>query len=208
MIRIVNKGDLREVALIHKECFGEHFASHLCKDRDCKLLQRFYYELYELNPDYFIVSEEGGSINGFCVGYRMCKNDFMERFIRNNRTKVVLNTVRLLLACDKVAWKKVKNYFIKSSRPKFEVINHEYDYVPKEETADLLSICVLPEHRGKGYAMQLIEEYLKILKESGMKLCLLSVENKNSAAVKLYEKAGFIPYRKMGEEGMTYMRLL
>ena len=208
MIRSVNINDLKDVALIHKKCFSEHFASHLCIDKDCEILQRFYLELYELNPDYFIVTEENNTINGFCVGYRMSRNDFMERFIKKNKIKVALNTLRLLVSCDKVAWKKVKNFFIKSSRPVFEVINHEYDYIPEVETADLLSICVLPEHRGKGYAKRLIEEYLKILKDSGMKLCLLSVENKNSSAVNLYIKAGFIPYRKMGEEGMTYMRLL
>lgn len=208
MIRAIVENDLRDIAVIHKKCFGDHFASHLCTDRDSFLLQRFYKELKDLNPDYFILSEEAGTINGFCVGYRMSRSNFMENFIRNNRIKVGLNTLRLLLSFDKVAWKKVKRQFVKSSRPKFEVINHQYDYIPQNETADLLSICVLPEYRGKGYAKQLIEEYLNILKVSGMKLCLLSVANENDSAKGLYEKCGFIPYRKIGDEGMTYMKLL
>lgn len=208
MTRKATVNDLIAVARIHKVCFSEHFASHLCIDKECYLLQRFYNELYDLNPDYFIVSEEDGAVNGFCVGYRMVRDNFMGNFIKNNRFKVGLHTLRLLICFDKIAWLKVKRQFIKSTRPKFEVIDHKYDYISKEETADLLSICVLPEHRGKGYARQLIEDYLKILKDSGMKLCLLSVANENASAKGLYEKCGFIPYRKIGDEGMTYMKLL
>lgn len=208
MIRNIRDKDLREVALIHKACFSDHFASHLCIDKECFLLQQFYKELYELNSDYFIVSEEYGTVNGFCVGYRMSRDNFMKNFIKHNRFRVGLHTLRLLICFDKVAWMKVKRQFIKSARPKFEVINHQYDYIPKDQTADLLSICVLHEYRGKGYARKLIENYLKILKDSGMKLCLLSVANENDSAKGLYEKCGFIPYRKIGDEGMTYMKIL
>lgn len=57
MIRTIDEIDIRTIAVIHKKCFSEHFASHLCKDKDCKLLQRFYYELSECKYGFIIRKE-------------------------------------------------------------------------------------------------------------------------------------------------------
>jgi len=73
---------------------------------------------------------------------------------------------------------------------------------------DLLSVCVLPESRGKGYAQGMMEAYLAVMKANGRKLCLLSVKTCNLRARRYYERNGFEIYRTRGEDGLTYMKLL
>ena len=52
-------------------------------------------------------------------------------------------------------------------------------------------IFVLKEHRGKGLARGLIGELIKILRNKKIKQVILSVNVKNSPAIKLYKKLGF-----------------
>ena len=77
-----------------------------------------------------------------------------------------------------------------------------------EERGDLLSVCVLPDCRGKGYAQGMMENYLDAMKKAGRKLCLLSVKKDNERAKQYYERNGFELYRTRGNEGLTYIKLL
>lgn len=52
-------------------------------------------------------------------------------------------------------------------------------------------IFVLKNHRGKGYAKELVSELIKILKNKKINQIILSVNIKNSPAIKLYKKLGF-----------------
>lgn len=208
MIRQAKEDDLQQIAKIHKTCFANHFASHISGDKECYLLQRFYLEFINTSPELFLVEECDGEVVGFCMGYKMEQGDFMLSFFKHNIVKTLWRFFVLLISFDKVAWEKLNTLVNRKSRPKFEVINHSFDYIKQKEIADLLSICVLPDFRGKGFAQKLILSYLQRVKELNRKLCLLSVEVTNVAAIHLYEKSGFIPYRKMGETGMTYLNYL
>ena len=56
----------------------------------------------------------------------------------------------------------------------------------------IISIAVLPEHRGKGLGRALIEKALeKMVKFYNAKSCYLEVRVSNEPAISLYKKAGF-----------------
>jgi len=56
----------------------------------------------------------------------------------------------------------------------------------------IISIAVLPEHRGKGLGRELIEKALEAMtKFYNAKTCYLEVRVSNESAIKLYKKVGF-----------------
>lgn len=61
----------------------------------------------------------------------------------------------------------------------------------------IVSVAVLPEHRGKGLGRILVEEALKAAKEKGCKEMYLEVRVTNSIAIRLYETLGFKVVQKL-----------
>lgn len=55
-------------------------------------------------------------------------------------------------------------------------------------------VCIHPDFRGRGYGKQLFGSFVSRMKLIGMKL-FLEVECTNTAAVKLYERHGFVVSR-------------
>ncbi|MCC7570980.1 GNAT family N-acetyltransferase [Candidatus Micrarchaeota archaeon] len=58
-------------------------------------------------------------------------------------------------------------------------------------TLHLTDVVVLPEYRGKGIGLKLIEKIKEWAGENKIQYITLSVSFKNNFAVQLYEKAGF-----------------
>ena len=170
----------------------------------------FYLEYLKDNPELFVVADdEAHGIVGFCMGYYMDKNDQMQNFLRNNRLRVLWKTFLLLLSVNGPTWKKVLSRFKhKPSVGDWTIVNDKYENILNNQRGDLLSVCVLPDCRGKGYAQGMMERYLAVMKEHGRRLCLLSVKTDNMRARRFYERNGFELYRTRGEEGFTYMKLL
>lgn len=70
----------------------------------------------------------------------------------------------------------------------------------------LSNVVVAKEHRGKGAGTQVIRALTEWSMNHGAKYMYLQVMKKNSAAVSLYEKIGFLPisehhYRIKKEDG-------
>ena len=61
-----------------------------------------------------------------------------------------------------------------------------------EERAQITTIGVDPEHRGKGYAKTLMEHMLEVCSSKGVKIYSLEVRVSNQAAISLYQRFGFI----------------
>ncbi len=59
------------------------------------------------------------------------------------------------------------------------------------DEAEILTICILPIHRAKGAASQLLQQFYRNTKENGIRHIFLEVNENNRAALKLYEKKGF-----------------
>lgn len=60
------------------------------------------------------------------------------------------------------------------------------------EEAEVLTVCVLPEHRRRGIAGQLLDAALARLGELGIRRIVLEVATDNAAARALYRRGGFV----------------
>lgn len=212
MIRQATINDLDGIAKVHAVCFPESYVTQLSKFQCLcgNLLPEFYREFMNDNPELFVVAEDDNKkIVGFCMGYYMDKDDQMSNFLHKNSIKVAIKSVLLLLTGNKHAWSKITARIIhKPTVADWTIVNGKYEYITNAERGDLLSVCVLPDCRGKKYAQEMMELYLKQMKDAGRKLCLLSVRQENTRAIKYYERNGFELYRTRGTEGFTFMKLL
>lgn len=214
MIRQATINDLEGIAQVHSACFPDSYSTQLSRFKMAigggNLLTSFYLEYIKDNPELFVVAkDEKHGIVGFCMGYYMDKDDQMQNFLRNNRLRVMWKTLLLMLSGNRPTWKKMFSRFKhKPSVSDWTIVNYKYEHILNNQRGDLLSVCVLPDFRGKGYAQCMMERYLAVMKEHGRKLCLLSVKTDNMRARRYYERNGFELYRTRGEEGLTYMKLL
>jgi Acetyltransferases len=214
MIRQATLNDLPAIACVHRVCFPDSYSSQLSLFRSPigggNLLESFYMEYMNDNPELFVVADdENSGIVGFCMGYYMDKDDQMQNFFRKNRFCVLWKTFLLLLIGNKQAWNKILSRLKhKPDISDWTIVNDKYEYIKNKERGDLLSVCVLPDCRGKGYAQGMMEYYLDAMKKAGRKLCLLSVKKDNERAKRYYERNGFELYRTRGNEGLTYIKLL
>lgn len=179
-------------------------------NRGGNLLVSFYREYLNDNPELFwVADDEDKGIVGFCMGYYMDKDDQMQNFMKHNRFKVLWKTLLLMLSGNKQTWNKMLARFKhKPSQSDWTIVNDKNEHILNNQRGDLLSVCVIPEGRGKGYAQSMMEAYLTAMKTHGRKLCLLSVKTDNLRARRYYERNGFEIYRTRGEDGLTYMKLL
>ncbi|MEM7480235.1 MAG: ribosomal protein S18-alanine N-acetyltransferase [Acidobacteriota bacterium] len=69
------------------------------------------------------------------------------------------------------------------------------------DEGELLRIGVLPEHRSRGIADELLREGLRRLRKLGARLCHLEVREDNPAAIGLYRRHGF---RSVGQRTGYY----
>ena len=68
-----------------------------------------------------------------------------------------------------------------------------------DDTTPLLSISLLPEHRGRGIGTALMDRLLDHLRTLGHRRASLSVQKANPA-LRLYRRAGFVGHREEGDE--------
>ncbi|HYI88655.1 MAG TPA: GNAT family N-acetyltransferase [Beijerinckiaceae bacterium] len=71
------------------------------------------------------------------------------------------------------------------------------------DEAEILSVAVAPEARGRGYARALLADHLQGLAHAGVRTVHLEVENGNESALSLYRRLGFA---KVGEREGYYVR--
>ena len=212
MIRQARIQDLPDIARVHRICFPDSYSSQLCRmDTPFfggNLLISFYLEYFNDNPELFWVADDDEKgIVGFCMGYYMDKDDQMQNFMKHNRLRIIWKTFFLLLSFNNQAWKKIFSRIKhKPSLNDWTIVNDRYENILNDQRGDLLSVCVVPDGRGKGYAQDMMDAFLAAMKNHGRKLLLLSVKTDNIRARKYYERNGFELYRKRGEDGLTYMK--
>ena len=205
-IRQATYEDLREIARVHAICFPKHLSTRIGAGNDCYLLSQFYKEFINDCPELFVVAvDESDKVVGFCMGYYLDKAGQQSKYIHNNRLRVLSRIGWLMLKGDKLVWRKFK---MRYRKPQFEILDHSIDNMPKSDIGDLLSICMIPEFRGKGYAQNMIAEFLTRMKAQGRLICLLSLGVSNARAKRFYERNGFTLYRKIGSTTITLMKRL
>jgi ribosomal-protein-alanine N-acetyltransferase len=76
--------------------------------------------------------------------------------------------------------------------------------------AEIHSIAVAPDERGRGVAMALLNRTLALLLRGGFKTVFLNVRLENAAAIRLYRKLGFHRIRRVDgyyEDGAPAWRM-
>ena len=201
MIRQVNLDDLKKLVKVHIACFPDSFSTQLGE----KLLIKMYTEYIVESPELFLLAEEEGKVIGFVMGYYFDSGDCLRRFKKKNQVLFFSKILWLLLTRNKPAWKKLNT----TIRPAtgFTLIDPTINIYKKSEMADLLSICVLSEYRGKGIANNLIDAYEKVLIENNRKICTLTVADINGRGISFYKKHGYAICRK-AEGCKTYYKVL
>ena len=211
-VRQATISDMPEVSRVHSVCFPDSYSTQLSKYTPIcgNLLNKFYLEYIKDNPELFLVAEDDNqNIVGFCMGYYMDKDNQMSNFLRHNCLPILMKTLILLVFMNRQTWGKVLARFKhKPDISDWTIVNHNYEDIGNNKRGDLLSVCVLPEYRGRGLSQQLMESYLTVMKEHGRELCLLSVKTANERARHYYERNGFELYRTRGTEGLTYIKKL
>jgi len=80
----------------------------------------------------------------------------------------------------------------------------------KSLTGHILTIDVLPAHRRKGIAQELLQEIEKMFSEKGVEKCYLEVREDNIAALNLYQKLRYKKIAKLrkyyGKANGIYLR--
>lgn len=81
--------------------------------------------------------------------------------------------------------------------------------------SEIENIVVADSHRRLGIGKQLLQEFLRISQNEGVKAIFLEVRDSNLAAKRLYEKCGFVEngrrrayYKEPGEDAILYKKLL
>jgi ribosomal-protein-alanine N-acetyltransferase len=62
------------------------------------------------------------------------------------------------------------------------------------EEAQIMDIAVAPEERGRGVAYLLLEQAIALSRDRGAERLVLEVRESNLAAIRLYERFGFVRY--------------
>ena len=142
------------------------------------MLVDFYAEIIKLN-DYCLILKEDSNNLGFLVcGYRT--HEAVSNFIKSHR----LSLIRVLLVNPRFAVEKAGQITAKIIKKNKQEI--------KITPCRLLSISVHPDHYRKGIAKSLICELERRLLENRIMEYGLSVKPENTAAIRLYEKLGFV----------------
>ena len=185
------ESDMKAVARLHEACFRGTFIASLGE----ALIADYYREfLQEGGP--FVLAFEDEKLVGLCMGY-YAGSGARNAFVSKNKGRLVRRLLALCLSLNKVAIRKCFGYVF--SRKKTAG-------APRAE-ADLLSICVLDEYRGKKVSRRLLEEFEQRVSAAGKKDVTLSVYKSNGRAIAFYKKMGYSVCEKGTDEYKMYKSL-
>ena len=190
-IRLCRADEMSSVAKLHIDCFPDSFSTVFGKGNSGRLLEKYYREYYKESPALFFVAEEGGKIVGLCMGFICGGKNSAREFLKNNLLSVTFRMLRLLICGDEVAWKKIASLMKKTKEISIEEPDHT-TYAEREH-AEVLSLCVAAEYRGRGIADDLMNAFFQAVLVDGAKICGLTVRTENKRATAFYKKLGFIP---------------
>lgn len=192
MIRSAKQDDLKNIAVLHIECFPDYFLTRL----GLSLLAKYYKEFITID-NIFLISVEDSKVNGLLVG---TPSSAVGRngFIRKNLIALLLRMLWLCIKFDKETWKRVFgliNSFRILQNANNKAKNNQINTEPS-----LLSICVSENYKGKGIAKKLMREFERQLVITGYHGYNLTVHKSNQRAIKFYEKLGLVVYRETKSE--------
>jgi len=190
MIRTATQDDLKDIAVLHKECFPDYFLTKL----GLNLLAKYYKEFMTAG-DIFLIDIDANTLNGLLVGTPLSSVG-RNNFIKHNRIALVLRVLWLCIKFDNDTWDRVFGYI----KPSMRQNDNNSEVNPSEIEPSLLSICVSDNCKGKGIAKNLVEEFGKRLIVAGYRGYTLTVHKSNTRANNFYEKMGMTTYKETDSE--------
>ena len=173
MIRQMEPGDMEAVTILHSKALKIGFLSTLGED----FLGIIYEGITTSDLGVIFVCEEDGKVAGFIAGSTDTKKMFKD-IKRRKFTRLAGNLAGKVLR---------KPSIVKNLRRSLEYPEMAGDSV----AAELLSIAVYEDFRGKGIGSALVEALVKYFKERGVSAFKVSVDQRLDGADEFYERLGF-----------------
>ncbi len=171
-IRLANKEEARQIALIHQQEIGKGFLSSL----PLSFLERFYEALIRFDGGICVVAEEGGKVIGFITG-TISLNAFYKYFLSKYFLRAGIYLLPRLLN-----FRTVRRIIENLLYPK------KSSALP---SAELLVAAVRKESQGGGLGGQILQMFIAEMKRLGVKEFKLVVGEELKQAIRFYEKNGF-----------------
>ena len=172
IFRLAEKKDAWQIAEIHQREIKKGFLRTLSN----KFLAKIYLAIVSSKYSFCIIAEEDQEIKGFVAGITNL-SAFRLYFLKRYFFSVLFSFFPLIFN-----FRKIKKLF--------EVL-----FYPKKEkeltAAELLTIAVKSEFRGKGIAGQMLERFISEMKNREVDSFKVIVGEVLLSAVKFYEKSGF-----------------
>ena len=185
------ESDMKTVARLHEACFQGTFIASLGEE----LIADYYREFLQEGGPFVLAFEEEKPV-GLCMGY-YAGSGARNAFVSKNKGRLARRLLALCLSLNRVAIKKCFGYVFSRKKAAGD---------PRAE-ADLLSICVLDEYRGKKVSRRLLEEFEQRVSAAGKKDVTLSVYKSNGRAIAFYKKMGYSVCEKGTDEYKMYKSL-
>lgn len=139
-----------------------------------------YYQIAQANPKVigFCAIATSSNMLGWAMGSP--HPDRITSQLRSPLAWFVFQMFRVTITRPVVLWQLISSVF--SSSNQIDV---------KDGAIELTYIGVAANQRGKGVGETLLNRFIEASRSDGYRSVVLSVEKENSAAISLYEKAGF-----------------
>lgn len=185
------RDDSAAIADLHRRHIPWGLLSHLGGD----VVAAFYQTLIQTPCGFVLVAEQDGRMIGFASGVTAWRRFYLE-FLRRNAGTAFRVLLRRLHAGR---WRRV----LEATR---------YAASPKLPSAELVSIAVDPDARGRGIAQELVRCVLEEFGARGIRAVRVTTDGSNVRAGGLYEKMGFSLLSEAeihpGERALIYVRTI
>lgn len=166
--------DTAEIARIHYNEIDQGFLRQLGKN----VLARLYRAIIE-NPESFVViAKEQGETVGFIAGSTNVRSLYGDFFKKHAQAVLIGGFFQLL---NPHSWGKIADVLRYPKKMK------QHD-LPE---AELIAIAVKKEFQGKGIAKHMFEIFVEEMKRRRVRTFRVTVGEKLTSAIMLYEKLGF-----------------
>jgi len=191
IVVLAEKEDALEVARIHKTEISGGFLGSLPE----AFLERFYRALIESPESFCVTAKEGYEVIGFISG-AVDVGAFYNYFLRHYFLRSCFILLCSMLRNNPLSYgKKIMETLLYSSKEKA---------LPK---AELLTIAVKKESRGKGTAGGIFTEFKTEMKKRNIKEFKVLVGEHLTPAINFYEKNGFTFVKNISVHGKAVSKI-
>jgi ribosomal protein S18 acetylase RimI-like enzyme len=169
-VRVGGPADAERAASLHGLLISEGFLSSL----GTQFLRRLYGRIARSPDSFLLVAETDGTVVGFIAGSVAVGRLYRSFLLRDSVAVALRAPVRLVTALPRV----------------FETLRHGLGG-EKTEGGELLAVAVDPRVRGRQVGLGLVKDFLDELERRGSGAASVVVGADNTAAIAMYERAGF-----------------